>query len=300
MLDFSFLPPLRSGDLQVFNIPSSSTVYYKWTRPRGTTMGLFVLVGAGGGGGGGRTKASGTAGGGGGGGGSGSVSRMIVPLSNLPSVLYVQPGSPGAGGAGGATGVTGGTGSYSYIYADSYAESMVIGASGGSGGVGGSASAGTGGAAGPIFSYSFGTPIFTGSIYNLIAGQAGANGGATNTAGTNITIPLTSLLTTGGCGGAGSTAGSFAGGGFSSATGAWVNEVPPSPPSAGANKGSDGYFSLAPFFSFGGCGGSSINNTTAGAGGNGAYGSGGGGGGAGLTGGRGGDGGGGIIFIFCW
>ena len=64
--------------------------------------------------------------------------------------------------------------------------------------------------------------------------------------------------------------------------------------------GSNGLFSLNPFYSLGGTGGAGLDGGTGGRGGNGAPGSGGGGGGGGNTGGAGGRGGDALVIITCW
>jgi hypothetical protein len=138
-------------------------------------------------------------------------------------------------------------------------------------------------------------------VWTAIAGQQGGLGGSNSAAGTSVNLPTTGIFTTGGAGGAGVNSGTtFAGGGFNATANTLISDYRPIAPAAGPNNGSGGPVLLKPFFSFGGCGGASLDAGVGGSGGIGGYGSGGGGGAAGTTGGRGGDGGSGIVIIYCW
>jgi hypothetical protein len=306
MLDYSHVPtPYGVADVQIFNIPSTvtNTQWHTWTKPRGKSMMNIICIGGGGGGGGGFTAAAAAARGGGGGGGSSAVTRVELPLWTVPDTLYVQIGAGGQGvGSGGGTA---GSGVLSYVaIAPNTTASNVIAISGAAGAVGGGtgtgAAVGASGTAGSIAVIGS-MPLAGIGTFEFIAGQGGAAGGAVAGAvGGAGTIPVTSVITTGGTGGAGTTSADFAGGLWTAITSSWLSEQRPATPAAGTNNGSGGFMLWKPLFSFAGTGGSSSNTAAGGAGGNGAYGSGGGGGGGGTTGGRGGDGGSGLVIITCW
>jgi hypothetical protein len=226
-----------------------------------------------------------------------------MPLIYLPDILYVQVGAGGQGVASG--GGTAGSGVLSYVtvYPNTTASNTLCisgAAAAVGGGTGTAAAVGAAGTAGTVAVIGS-MPLSGYGCYNLIAGQIGVAGGAVAGAvGTAQSIPTTSVITTGGSGGAGTTAADFAGGLWTAITGSLISESRPATPAAGSVDGSSGSMLNAPMFFFGGTGGSSSNAGVGGAGGNGSYGSGGGGGGGGTTGGRGGDGGSGIVIITCW
>lgn len=294
------------ADVQIFNRPSTVafTQYQTWMKPRGKAMMNIICIGGGGGGGGGFTAVAAAARGGGGSGGSSAVSRVTIPLHLVPDVLFVQVG---AGGAGGAAGATGGNGTLSRVDiktgaaavpSNCIAYSGAAAAVGGGGGTGAAAgAAGTAGTIGVIASM----PLAGLGHFDLIAGQVGVAGGVqTGAVGVAQVIPVTSVITTGGSGGAGVTAADFAGGLWTAITDSWLSEQRPATPAAGSNNGSGGFAIWKPLFFFGGTGGSSSNAGVGGFGGNGSYGCGGGGGGGGTTGGSGGAGGSGLVIITCW
>lgn len=305
MLDAGFFPNPRLGDLQIFTRPSTvtNTQWLTWLKPRGKSMMNAIVIGGGGGGGGGFSAAAAAARGGGGGGGSSAVTRLTIPLFCIPDTLYIQVGDGGKGvGSGGGTA---GSGLLSYISVHpNTTASNILAVSGAAGAVGGGT--GTGAAVGAAGTA--GTIAVIGSMplagmghFDLIAGQAGAAGGAVAGAiGPPTSIAVTSVLTMGGAGGAGTTSADFAGGIITAITDSYLSQIRPQGAAAGSNNGSGGFLSWAPFFSFAGLGGSASNTGVGGLGGNGAPGSGGGGGGGGTTGGRGGDGGPGIVIIYCW
>lgn len=305
MLDVFGLPTDTVADVQIFNVPSTvtNTQWHTWLKPRGKSMVHIVCIGGGGGGGGGFTGAAASARGGGGGGGSSGVTRVTLPAFLCPDRLYVQVGAGGQGvGSGGGTA---GSGVLSYVaVAPNTTASNVLAISGAAAAVGGGT--GTGAAVGG--SGTAGTIAVIGSMplagmgmFNVIAGQAGAAGGAVAGAvGPATTIAVTSTLTQGGSGGAGTTSADFAGGSVTAIADSLLSEMRPTTAAAGTNNGSGGFVSWKPFFSFAGMGGAASNAAAGGAGGNGGYGSGGGGGGGGTTGGRGGDGGSGLVMIFAW
>lgn len=305
MLDFAFVPERQLADIQIFTRPSTvtNTQWQTWNRPRGRSMLTALVIGGGGGGGGGFTGAAAAARGGGGGGGSSAVTRITIPLMLLPPILYLQVGAGGQGvGSGGGTAGSGVL-SYISIFPDTTA-SNVVAVSGAvaavGGGTGTGAAAGAAGTAGTIAVIGS-MPLAGLGHFDVIAGQVGIIGGAqTGAAGGNTTIPVTSVVTQGGPGGAGVTAADFAGGGITAITNSYLSQIRPIAPAAGSNNGCGGFLCQEPFFSFAGMGGSSSNAGVGGNGGNGGPGSGGGGGGGGTTGGRGGNGGSGIIIMVAW
>lgn len=297
--------PNGNTDIQVY--PGWATVtntqWRTWRKPPGKTMCHIFCLGGGGGGGGGFTAAAAAARGGGGGGGSSGQTSVTIPLAFLPDTLYIQSGAGGQGvGSGGGTA---GSGILSYVaIAPNTTASNVVAVSGAAGAVGGGtgtgAAVGAAGTAGTIATIGA-MPLAAMGQYTLLAGQAGAAGGAVAGAvGGAATIPVTGLRCMGGSGGAGTTSADFAGGLFTAITDSRLSESRPATPAAGSNNGSGGFTIWKPFFNFAGGGGSASNAGVGGAGGNGAFGSGGGGGGGGTTGGRGGDGGPGIVIITCW
>lgn len=306
MLDLGHLPTSNGiTDIQIFNVPSTvtNTQWHTWIKPRGKTMCHIICIGGGGGGGGGFSAAAAAARGGGGSGGSSAVTKVTIPICFLPDVLYVQVGAGGRGvGSGGGTA---GSGILSYVSVfPNTTSANVIAISGAAGAVGGGTgtgaavgAAGTAGTIGVIASM----PLAGMGQFSMIAGQIGVAGGAVAGAnGTAQTIPGTSVITTAGSGGAGTTSADFAGGAFTAIASTLLSEARPATPAAGSNDGSGGTTLWKPLFFFGGVGGSSSNTGVGGNGGNGSYGSGGGGGGGGTTGGIGGDGGSGIVIITSW
>jgi len=297
-----FPSPLKNN-VQIFTTPSTvtNTQWHIWNKPVGVTNISIICIGGGGGGGGGFGSTAGSARGGGGSGGSSGVTRVNVPAICLPDRLYIQVG---AGGAGVSSG-TGGSGVLSYVSVHpNTTASNIVALSGAAGAVGGGtgtgAAVGAAGTAGTIAVIGS-MPLAGYGLFNVIAGQIGVAGGAiAGAVGTAQTIPTTSVITSGGTGGAGSTSADFAGGLWTSISNSLISESRPATPAAGTFDGSGGFALWKPMFFFGGTGGSSSNTTAGGNGGNGSYGSGGGGGGAGVTtGGRGGDGGSGIVIITC-
>lgn len=296
-------PQPTRGDVSIFNVPSTvtNTQWHTWQKPLGISMVNILCIGGGGGGGGGFGAAAGNARGGGGSGGSSGCSRITIPAFYLPKRLYIQVGAGGQGVSAG----NGGTGVLSYVTVfpnNAALNTLVVsgnaGAAGGTTGTG--AAVGAAGAAGTLATIA-NMPLAGLGHFDLIAGQIGVAGGAVAGAnGTAQALPTTAVLTTGGTGGAGTTAADFAGGLWTAAANTYLSEQRPATPAAGSFDGSGGFVVWEPFFSFGGTGGSASNAGVGGAGGNGGHGSGGGGGGGGTTGGRGGDGGGGLVIITSW
>ncbi len=282
------LSTVANNQWQTYNVPSWATYLN------------IICIGGGGGGGGGFSGAAGTARGGGGSGGSSAVTRVTVPALLVPRTLYVQVGAGGAGVSSGS----GGSGVHSYVCVapNLTPDINVLARSGGAtvpsgGGTGTISAAGTAGVAGTAASLAQNALSGMGH-FDAIAGQAGVLGGAhTGANGVAQSIPATSLITTSGTGGAGTTSADFAGGAWNATAGALISDYRPATPAAGSNDGSGGFALWRPLFFFGGTGGSASNTGVGGNGGNGSFGCGGGGGGAGTTGGRGGNGGNGIVII---
>jgi hypothetical protein len=96
MLDVSYFQNSTSNT-QLFQ---NGDTWQTWVKPRGAKTVNFFVVGAGSGGGGGFLAATGAKGGGAGGGNGGYV-KLTLPVSLLPDILYVLPGTGGTGGTGG-------------------------------------------------------------------------------------------------------------------------------------------------------------------------------------------------------
>jgi len=295
-----------SSNVQIFNTPTTvvNTNYSIWKKPIGCVMGNMFCLGGGGGGGGGFTRASGNGGGGGGGGSSGSA-RLVIPLIFLPDILYIQVGAGGIGVSSG--GGTAGSGILSRISVSPSTSTNAINqvlqsgnAASTGGGTGTVAAVGAVGNAGTIASLANCTLAGLG-ISNFVAGQDGALGGAvTGAVGGPCVFPTTGSCTTGGGGGAGTSAADFSGSAWTAVAGTQLSEQRPDTPAAGTVDGFGGHMDWKLLYSWAGGGGSSSNAGAGGNGGNAGYGSGGGGGGAGTTGGKGGDGGCGLVIITCW
>lgn len=307
-------PQAGSGDVQVFNQPSTSTdQWHTWHKPKGCTLVYILCIGGGGGGGGGMLHNSGSNHSGGGGGAGSSNGRLLVPACFLPDVLYVQVGIGGAGGAPGTTGnngTAGGSGSASFVSIDKTGtasdQNVIIYSGDGAtpGGAGGTTTSAGGGAA-PYVGSLGNMPKAGLGYFQQIAGQAGTSSNFA-AAGSTVSIPNTSGICMGGTGGGSySGGGDTAGGGIVAVTNSLLSQMRASNPIAGANDGSAGFNVPSAFLSFPGLGGGCATGAggNGGNGGNGYYGSGGGGGGAVTdgtpagTGGNGGRGGDGVVII---
>lgn len=310
MLDLGNLPAIPPA-IFIGSSPAGTLgdTWNSWHRPRGIKMVYILCIGAGAGGGGGFTRAAGNAGGGGGSGGSSSIARLLIPADCLPDTIYIYTPSGGLGvGSGGGTagaGLAAMVANYPSNFGAIISNTILISGGGNATGGGTGTGAAVGGAGGSANVAAItDCPLAGMGIPAFIVGQAGRAGGAVAGAvGVNGVIPVTGLLTSGGAGGAGTTAADFAGGGFTAISNGNISSIRPIAPAAGSFNGCDGPALWSPgntMFFFGGCGGSSSNAGVGGAGGRGAIGAGGGGGGAGTTGGRGGDGGPGMVMITCW
>ena len=290
---FDFARPYERDRTFIFTTPAGTTnPPQQWRKPSGIQMVHILLIGAGGPGGNGATGATGTARGGGGGGGGGGIVTALFPAHVLPDIFYVKCGTfVAAGSDGGPTQIM--------LYPSSFYP--LLSAVGGA--AGGNAAGTTAGVAAPVTTATATTGFAVGSfcIINSYGGCAGNPGGSgTATAPSNLALPSTTGIVTGGVGGAGITtlnAGN-AGGTILGTSDIAISQINGGAANAN-NPGADGIFSFKPLFSLGGAGGAS-NNGTAGNGGTGGHGSGGGGGGGGITGGTGGRGGNGIAIITCW
>ncbi len=291
-------PQAGSGDVQVFNQPSTSLdQWHTWNKPKGCSLVYILCIGGGGGGGGGATGAAASSRQGGGGGGSASMVTALIQAALLPDRLYIQVGAGGVGGNPGlGTGANGGISYVSIAPANAAVISNTVVASGrpafpATGAIGNSNGAGGSG------TFTTELPFAGLGYFTIIDGQTGQNGGAAGSASANTNIPVTGLMTQGASGGAGVTSTDIVGGQITAITNSLLSEVRPIGAAAGSNNGSSGFLFDKPFFPFAGLGGASSNTGIGGDGGNGAYGSGGGGGGGGTTGGRGGTGGNGLVLI---
>ena len=301
-------PTVRGRDDLVITVPgNSATAGSGWDVvevPEWARWCHIFLLGAGGTGGNGVVGANSTAAGGGGGGSAGQTS-LSIPAFLLPRTLYVSVGLSIVTAAGIATRIA--------AFPDTTANNCIALANGG--GAGGNAAGATAGAAGTGGTIaSLGTmPLGGAGVPSFIVGQAGIIGGVA-VSGSNLNIPVTGLLVTGGTGGGGLPAAAVAGtngGSFTIPAGAFF---PPHSGGIGAalaatpgGNGSHGFSDRDDlFYHFGGTGGGSSMGTAVGAGlvgglgGEGGIGSGGGGGGGALTGstqGTGGKGGDGVAII---
>lgn len=298
MLDFSHIPTgWNSTDIQIFSGMGSSAgeCWQTWQKPRGKKMCQILLVGRGGNGGTGVIGAN-SAAAGGGGGASGGQSGITLPLSFLPDTLYLT-----------LAGVSTNTAVHSYIClapkltagpGQPIANDTLIMANGGSNG--GNASAGTAGTAGTAApaATAAGMPLgymFRTTGNSVIAGQAGAVGGAA-VGGGNITLPTDGLFVTGGGGGAGLPAAATNGGngGVILAAGVFLGLGNALGGNAATTPPMNGPSGLRPIpnmlYGYGGCGAGATHGSATGAGlvqasgGDGAPGCGGGGMGGALTG----------------
>ena len=285
-----------------------------WVKPKGISMVQITVAGAGGGGGGGCCKGTTLLGCGGGGGASGGLSRITIPAVFLTEELIVNVGIGGSGGTAGNTSVTGGTAggtggntTVDMSNGSGTAPTLLAFASGGGGG-GGGITIGAAGTAGA----STAAPNSQQFLYAALGNSTTINQQPGTAGGTNLNAGILTYLAIGNpfCGG---TGGGGSGSGANNSPGSGGNIIGAgfgrSIAASGANtRGTDGYFLLSPFVSYGGTGGGSSSNAVpylGYAGGNGNVGSGGGGGGTGInlssgSGGAGGKGGDGMVVINCW
>jgi hypothetical protein len=247
--------------------------WLSWMKPAGVSWVYIFGISAGGGG----AKSGGIALGGGGG-GSGSVTRLLIPATIIPDIIYVRPGQGGAGGTIGDG--SSGTVSYISIAPNTTAQNLIFSLNAGNGGLGSGGS--SPGAAAATSSSGIWLNV---GLFTSIVGQTGSSGALTsNAAGSNITFGASGLPITGGAG-AGNGTGA---GGDITGTGLMPTVTGGAGTTGGA--GQNGFrlrqtfapgFKLFPLLFGGGSGGGghSTSGSTAGNGGNGSWGCGGGGGG---------------------
>ena len=257
-------------------------------RPRGARGQFFILSGPGGAGGNGRTAASGNRGGGGGG-ASGAISTLWLPTTEFtPKALVAQ--------LGGISSTT--TSILALLVGEATSGASLLYANAGGAGGNGGASAGAAGSAPGVMTTQAQFEFQGVMAFN--PGQAGVLGGAaTGAVGVDLTFGAAGVFTSGGAGGAGTSAADFTGGGIV-AGGPLVESLVGG--AAGTFSGQRGFDFryMVPMFSTGGSGGGSSNLGTGGNGGDGGPGSGGGGGGGGVTGGTGGKGGPAFLIHHWW
>jgi len=288
---------------------SLNSGYQTWRKPRGVKNIYILGVGGGSSGAVGANTAASNAGGSGG--GASAQTSIWIPAFFVPDVLYVQCGSGGRHPDTLVSGQTQQGGGPSYVLLEpstTITPNMTVLLA--NGGVSGAV---TGGATPTIA----GMPLAARGFYTFFGGQAGTAGGAAQTAGTNLTFPVTGRITMGGSGGGGSGVSPGAGGSLSVPLGQPYNDFflftyPGGTAASGATPAGAGFSGPVMrnfIMNYSGMGGGGASNTSggqAGAGGNGAPGSGGGGsGGSTTTAGantlaRPGNGGDGFVIIMSW
>lgn len=275
------LPRNGITNWSVFYGQQNATVangWLPWMKPAGCSWVYIFAIGAGGGG---ARPANGAQIIGGGGGGSGSVTRLLIPATFVPDILYVRTSPGGAGGTSANQDGSAGGSSYVSIQPNITAQNLVFLFNGG--GAGTRSTTPAGGAAGTATGSANGIWINVG-LFTSIAGQAGGSGAtAADAAGASIAFGASGIPITSGAGGGNGTG---AGG---DVTGAGLLPTRSGGAGTTGGLGADGFrlgqtfapgFKLFPLLFSGGAGGGGHSTGTAGNGGNGSYGCGGGGGGA--------------------
>jgi len=231
--------------------------------------------------------------------------------------LYIQAGAGGAGAT--TSGGLGTAGIITYVCISPYTTISPAGtlllATGGTVTTAAATSLAGGTAPGAVSAATLGGMCLAGrGVYNFLAGQIASASGASTAAGTNLTVPTTGLMVTGGAGGGGTNASGVPAGSIIAITGTLGTDFFPLPISGGTQNGTgssvpsgagqSGFASRNFLFNFGGAAGGGATDTaggTAGAGGDGAPGCGGGGAGGmnttNTTIARGGNGGAGFVYI---
>jgi hypothetical protein len=243
--------------------------WQSWMKPAGCSWVYIFGIGSGGAGGNGNNAVPCS----GGGGGSGSVTRLLIPATFVPDILYVRP----AGGNNDINSTAASRASYISIAPNNTAQNLILTVTAGSGGFNNTAGSGAAAA-------TFGSGIWMNSgLFTSIAGQSGGAGVTTiDTAGGSVTFGASGLPVTGGGGGG---RGSGAGG---SVIGAGLLPTRSGGAGTTGGNGENGFrqgqnfapgFKLFPLLFSGGAGGGGISTGTAGVGGRGSWGCGGGGGG---------------------
>jgi hypothetical protein len=311
MLDFNNILSTPGMDVQYFTGQSTATLtqWQTWRKPRGVKNIYILGVGGGSSGAVGANAAASNTGGSGG--GSGAQTCVWIPAMFVPDVLYVQTGAGGQQPAVLVSAATQVGGVPTYVALEpstTLTANMTLLLA--NGGVAGAVTGGT-------LATIAGMPLAARGYYTFFVGQAGTAGGATQTAGTNLTFPVTGIMVMGGSGGGGSGAAPGAGGALSVPLGQPYNDFflftyPGGTAASGATPAGAGFSGAVMrnfIMNYSGMGGGGASNTSggqAGAGGNGAPGSGGGGsGGSTTTAGantlaRPGNGGDGFVIILSW
>ena len=299
--------PTTAGLATPGGVFTLSSQWQTWRKPRGVKNVYILGVGGGAAGAVGINTAASNAGGSGG--GSGAQTCVWIPAFFVPDVLYIQCGAGGRHPTNLVQGQIGGGPTYVTIEpSTTLTPNMTVLLA--NGGVSGAV---TGGAVATLA----GMPLAGRGYYTLLGGMNGTAGGATQTAGTNLTFPVSGLMVMGGSGGGGSGVPAGAGGALSVPLGAPYNDFflftyPGGTAASGATPAGAGFSGAVMknfIMNYGGMGGGGASNTSggqAGAGGNGAPGSGGGGsGGSTSTAGantlaRPGNGGDGFVIVMSW
>ena len=266
--NWSYFTPART----VSTAPTDS--WLTWMKPAGCSWVYIFGIGAGGAGSSGNSSLPA----GGGGGGSGAVTRLLIPATFVPDILYVRP----AYGTNDIFSAFNQRASYVSIAPNSTAQNLVLTIA--AGGTGFNNTAGNGG---PAATSASGIWMNIG-LFTSIAGQGGGAGATTaDTAGTTIAFGASGLPVTGGAGGG---RGTGAGGDI---TGAGLMPTRSGGAGTTSGVGADGFrqgqnfapgFKLFPLlFSGGAGGGGGGTSNRGGVGGRGSWGCGGGGGGVSNT-----------------
>ena len=311
MLDFNNILSTPGMDVQYFTGQSTATLtqWQTWRKPRGVKNIYILGVGGGSSGAVGANAAASNTGGSGG--GSGAQTCVWIPAMFVPDVLYVQTGAGGQQPAVLVSAATQVGGVPTYVALEpstTLTANMTLLLA--NGGVAGAVTGGT-------LATIAGMPLAARGYYTFFVGHSGTAGGAAQTAGTNLTFPVTGIMVMGGSGGGGSGVSPGAGGALSVPSGSPINDFFLPTRTGGtsasgatpAGAGGSGIITRNFIMNYSGMGGGGASNTSggqAGAGGNGAPGSGGGGsGGSTTTAGadtlaRPGNGGDGFVIVMSW
>jgi len=286
MSDFNNLPEPINVEIFTGGRSGTGSRTGVWNKPRNCQNIGIICVG---GGGGGQSAPGGVAGTlriGGGGGGNGGVVSIYLPSLIVPNTLYYHVGSGGTTGFGGQSSFICLTGSN--ITNITVPICIAGGGSAGSGSTGGAAGSSGGTSGGNVI-------LLRGMVTSRGSTSAQAGQNASTTAN-NASVSPAYQLTSGGAGGAVSSANiAYLGGTIAANPPIFTNTI------AASSNGDtvwqeNGYM----FSSRGGGGGNGNAGGQGGRGGDGGLGCGGGGGGGGTTGAQAGRGGDGVIIIVTW
>ncbi len=157
MIDIFDIPNIASSN-QIFYTKGSSD-WQTWTKPANARFISILCIGGGGGGGAGQNGAGSTSRQGGGGGGASGVSYGFFNATQVPDILFVQPGPGGVGGTGGTSPTSGSAGSLSYVSVQPNTTSINVIVQSGAAAAGGGTVGTTGGAAGIAGTVWTGNPL---------------------------------------------------------------------------------------------------------------------------------------------